>query len=428
MDTIRGPANKLHDAALIGSTARVAALLSGGSVDIDQADPDGWTPLMLAVCNGHIQVARMLLNKGASVSVVADEGRTALLVSAQEGHLTLTKMLVKAGADLEAETSMGSTPLHLAVESGHTEVMDALIEAGANVDSCRPSGASLLYTAAERGRLAVIKVLLRANANALLFTTDPGTGANYVPLDVAAQCGHSDVVRELVQQLGIEGCGGASGGVNALRLAARGQYMGIMDLLTGAGVVDTGIALIDAAECGQQVAVKFLLLLHQQRHQQKRKASTSGRAYVNATDPGCGSTALTMCIAFCRKHSPRVARLLVDAGADTTSAVQITARGGPVAFNDTPLALLQHNLGEKQIQGQPATKKQLRRLDAIRRLLLQTDAVHAVSWGWGRANPVVPQTAEGADKSAQNSVCKTKTSTALMTTRRKHVRTIAAAC
>ncbi len=40
-------------------------------------------------------------------------------------------------------------------------------------------------------------------------------------LDAAAIAGHVDVVCQLVQQLGIENCGGASHGVDTLLLAAQ---------------------------------------------------------------------------------------------------------------------------------------------------------------------------------------------------------------
>ncbi len=44
----------------------------------------------------------------------------------------------------------------------------------------------------------------------LVTWTDPESGFTAVPLDVAAVNGHLEVVRELVlQQVGIEGCGGA---------------------------------------------------------------------------------------------------------------------------------------------------------------------------------------------------------------------------
>lgn len=74
----------LHRAAQDGSFARTKALLSAGSVDIDQrAAPGSMTPLMVAAINGHDAVARILMSKGANRSLVNDEGAAALHMSAQ---------------------------------------------------------------------------------------------------------------------------------------------------------------------------------------------------------------------------------------------------------------------------------------------------------------------------------------------------------
>ena len=75
----RGPWNGLHQAALHGSTERLEAQLSdGGSIDIDQGDPYGRTPLTMASRYGHLDIVRILLDKGANVSIAADGGATAL--------------------------------------------------------------------------------------------------------------------------------------------------------------------------------------------------------------------------------------------------------------------------------------------------------------------------------------------------------------
>lgn len=344
----------------------------------------------MAASDGLSRVVKVLLFRGANVAVAGDLGFTALSLAVSDGHLDVSKMLVEAGADLEAATAtMGSTPLHLAAEGGNRELMRVLIQAGAKVDSCRPDGASVLFTASEKGYLNAVRELLRAKANALLFRTDRQTGATYVPLDTAAQNGHSDVACELVQQLGIRGCGGESGGVNALRLAARGQYLDIMSVLAGAGVVDTGEALINAAECGREGSVMYLL------QQQQQKGDTAGGAqpYVESKASFTGTTPLFTCIAFCASNAPKVARLLVDAGADATSALRILHVPG--GCSDTPLALTLRYLRLKSVNGTPATEEQMHKLEAIRRLLLQVPAVHAVAWLWPSTNPVVAQAAEG---------------------------------
>ena len=210
------------------------------------------------------------------------------------------------------------------------------------------------------------KLLLRAGANPLLTYTNP-SGEVFVPLDEAALNGHLEVVRELVQEHGIKGCGGACGGVNALRAAAQRQYLEIMSVLTNAGVVDTGIALITAVDCGRESSVKFLL---------QRKAGGQGAGYPNYRIR-FGATPLVCSMRACRSCSPRVARLLIDAGADTTSAVRLSDREGTEIFNDTPLALANSYLDDEKL-----TDDEVHSLEAIRRLLMRVEAIHAVSWLW----------------------------------------------
>lgn len=60
-------------------------------------------------------------------------------------------------------------------------------------------------------------------------------GVMCVPLDGAAERGQLDVVHMLIQQVGIKGCGGVSGGAKALELAAREGYLDILVALTNAG-------------------------------------------------------------------------------------------------------------------------------------------------------------------------------------------------
>ncbi|CAM9165699.1 unnamed protein product, partial [Ectocarpus fasciculatus] len=257
----RGPQNDLHRAANDGSVERVVALLASrsSSIDINEGAQYGWNPLMLAAWRGSSRVVRILLNKGASVSVVADDGHTALHFSTQDGgHPAVTKMLIKAGADIEAVTSEGLTPLHLAADAGCWEVAQVLIEAGACVNSVRSDGETPLYTAARQGHKKATSVLLRAKANPMLTKPTP-SGITFVPLDTAAEYGQTEVVRELIRQVSIKGCGGASGGVDALRLAALSQNTEVMAILADAGVMDTGEALITTAGRNNEAGVKILL-------------------------------------------------------------------------------------------------------------------------------------------------------------------------
>ena len=388
---LRGPTNDLHTAASFGSTERALALLASGEFDVDQPNPNGNTPLMLGSCFGHLPVVRVLLSKGANVSLVDIDDFTALHLSAYQGNPKVMKLLVKAGSELEAKVSCsGCTPLHLAAENGHSEGMRVLIEAGANANSRALDGATPLYMAAEGGHAALVKGLLRARANPLLGSTHP-VGGSFLPLDVAAKEGHSEVARELLRQLGIKGCGGTTDGVQALQLAAQRQHVEIMDMLTCAGVVDPGVALLSAAMCGRELSVKFLL------HQQGWKTSGREAAYLDILNR-FGATPLVCSIEACC-FSPRIARLLVDAGADSATAVRLTDVRGAVRFNGTPLAYTNFILREKKIKEKDATEKQLHSLEAIRRQLMRVEAVHAVSWQWARDAHAVTHAAAPEDAS-----------------------------
>ena len=372
----RGPWNALHDAADSGSVEQTRAVLSARFVHVNQGTPDGYTPLILATVKGFAPVVQVLLTEGANVSVAADQGFTALHAASQEGHLNIARLLLGAGANLEAQTCDGLTPLHCAQRRGSVKFVKALIEAGANVNARLSHGETPLYDACLTGQSSIVKVLLRSNANPLLGTKAiPGSGAAAVaPLEVAAQEGHLDVVRELVRRVGIEGCGGSLVGEYALAAAERGQQVEIMRVLMGAGVVDAGFILSTAAKFGREASVKFLL-------QQRRAGNAGKNSYLNRTRYSFGKSPLLDGVEACL---PRIVRLLIDAGADTTSSVQVThaASKSRVVLKGTPLFMTELFLRDKYVCGEAATEEQLHRLTAIRRLLMQVDAVHAVSLLW----------------------------------------------
>lgn len=401
----RGPANNLHQAASQASVELTAAVLSTG-IDIDMGNENGVTPLMISSAGGDPRVASLLLEKGANVAVVAEGGFTALHFSSQQGNLIVTKMLVQAGGGIEATDTRGFTPLHMAADRGHWQVMSVLIEAGANRDTRLPLGSTPLFSASLKGHVAAVRVLLRAGANPRLSKTlsrqeMPGPiyplceGYTCSPLDIAAQECHTGVVRELIQQCGIDGCGGASGGLFALRVAAQQQHVDIMKLLLDAGVADTGRALLDAIVSGREESVTFLV-----RQQQRKRSPAGVSGYVNVCAHD-GATPLLSAVSFARS-SARVVRLLIDAGADASLVVEPKNSTGGLFFKGTPLNLATSCLLSKRVQGKDATEEQLNRLEAIRRLLSRVEAVHAVSWLWtSRSSGDAPDVARTAESSTR---------------------------
>lgn len=169
--------------------------------------------------------------------------------------------------------------------------------------------------------------------------------------------------------------------------------MDVMRALTNAGVVDTGEAILSAAGCGRERAAMHLLHHHEGRN-------TAGtREYANTVGPN-GTSPLFLAVG-CSRRSPRMMRLLVDAGADPTLPVQMAnPRGGDGVFHNTLLALAKYLwLEKKNADGTEVTDEQKRMLEGTRRFFTCVEAVHAVSWLWANDAPSTARPVKGASTS-----------------------------
>ena len=68
----------------------------------NQTTENGKTALMLAVVDGHSEVAKVLLDNGAAPNHANKIGQTALMGAASKGHSETAKVLLDNGADAEA--------------------------------------------------------------------------------------------------------------------------------------------------------------------------------------------------------------------------------------------------------------------------------------------------------------------------------------
>lgn len=92
----------------------------------------GMTALQKAVHKGDIKKVRELLDKGVDVNQWYYG--TALMTAAGENRLEIAKLLIERGADLNAQANVGYTALGLAAVEGYGDMVDLLIVRGADVD------------------------------------------------------------------------------------------------------------------------------------------------------------------------------------------------------------------------------------------------------------------------------------------------------
>ena len=70
------------------------------SVQVEDHNENGHTPLMEAASAGHVGVAKILLKSGAGINTHSNEFKeSALTLACYKGHLEMVRFLLDAGAD-----------------------------------------------------------------------------------------------------------------------------------------------------------------------------------------------------------------------------------------------------------------------------------------------------------------------------------------
>eukprot|EP00043_Microstomoeca_roanoka_P020206 m.240784 g.240784 ORF g.240784 m.240784 type:complete len:215 (-) comp17130_c0_seq15:6252-6896(-) len=139
--------------------------LQCGRANVDARDCENRTPLYVASREGHVRVARLLIEFGANVDAAEDGGATPLYIASQNGHADMTKLLLCCDAEIDAETRRGVTPLFIACQNGHIQVARLLLERGADVNAKNSKGATALHVASWTGHFNVATLLVKHGAN-----------------------------------------------------------------------------------------------------------------------------------------------------------------------------------------------------------------------------------------------------------------------
>jgi ankyrin repeat protein len=220
-------------------------ILVDAKAHINAVDPDGISVTLLAIINGHYDVAAYLVNKGAEVNLADRTGRTALYsavdfhtppqsnrpapkeIDSSVASLDLIKDLLAHGANVNAALktqqpyrtkldrgddtmlTTGTTPLLRAAKAGDVDVVRLLIERGADPKLATRAGINSLMAAAGLGTkeedttgrhkteaeaIQAIELCLKAGADVNAVDTRGDTA-----LHGAAGKGYDEVVKFLAE-------------------------------------------------------------------------------------------------------------------------------------------------------------------------------------------------------------------------------------
>ncbi|XP_073496358.1 ankyrin-2 isoform X18 [Phyllobates terribilis] len=261
---VRLPA--LHIAARKDDTKSAALLLQNdhnadvqSKMMVNRTTESGFTPLHIAAHYGNVNVATLLLNRGAAVDFTARNGITPLHVASKRGNTNMVKLLLDRGGQIDAKTRDGLTPLHCAARSGHDTAVELLLERGAPLLARTKNGLSPLHMAAQGDHVDCVKHLLQHKAPVDDVTLDYLTA-----LHVAAHCGHYRVTKLLLDKRANPNAR-ALNGFTPLHIACKKNRIKVMELLVKYGasiqaITESGLTPIHVAAFMGHLNIVLLLL------------------------------------------------------------------------------------------------------------------------------------------------------------------------
>lgn len=194
----------LHLAAREGLTHTIEGLLRAGRFGVNQRTTQGSTPIIHAAANGHVDIVRMLMQRGADPYLSNWYGNALHCAIEGDRPSTVRELVVRWGMDWKGTDGHGGDYLDCVLSRDSAEALETLVDVG--VDIQRPAigargkagesvGLGLFLVACDGGRLKIVQVMVERG----WVDVNTRFAGGPTALHMAARSGRLAIVERLIE-------------------------------------------------------------------------------------------------------------------------------------------------------------------------------------------------------------------------------------
>lgn len=123
--------NSFFNIARKGTIEEAQFYMKSNPTCINQINPYGFTPLILACYSGNNVMVSFLIENKADINYVSPEG-TALMAATVKGNVEIVELLLKLNANPNLTNQKGVTALMYAIQFKNIKIINLLLQFNAN--------------------------------------------------------------------------------------------------------------------------------------------------------------------------------------------------------------------------------------------------------------------------------------------------------